>query len=184
MEWDWCTNKGCRRLSCLFQWGFAARHWAIHPLLDFRSLSAQLKCCVLKLNRCGQKSYGSWRGCASPCSIGTVKGFLQELGCSIALEGENVCAQPQCWIPSSEQALQLSLFFCMPVCRARAIINAELLSWVLAKPTLIFQSQLRRTESAVSGRAVGQTFLRLIPASLIVKHHLMLSVSIEVRASI
>lgn len=54
------------------------------------------------------------------------------------------------------------------------IINAELLSWVLAKPILIFQSQLRSTESAVLGRAAGRTFLHFAPAALVVKHALKL----------
>lgn len=54
------------------------------------------------------------------------------------------------------------------------IINAQWLSWVLPKPILAFQSQLRSTESAVLGRAVGQTILHLALDDLIVKHHLKL----------
>lgn len=54
------------------------------------------------------------------------------------------------------------------------IINAELLSWVLAKPILIFRSQLRSTESAVLGRAAGQAFRHSAHATLVVKHDLKL----------
>lgn len=64
--------------------------------------------------------------------------------------------------------------FCLSVCSMRVIINAELLSWVLAKPILIFQSQLRSIESTVLGRAMGRTFLHLAPATLIVKNHFKL----------
>lgn len=65
--------------------------------------------------------------------------------------------------------------FGMSGCRARAITNAQWLFWVQPKPILAFQSPLRSTESSVLGRAVGQTFLHLVLAALIVKHHLQLS---------
>lgn len=76
--------------------------------------------------------------------------------------------------PLFRTSLAIVFIFCMSVCRARAIINAELLSWVLAKPILIFRSQLRSTERAVLGRAAGRTFLHLASAALIVKYHLKL----------